>query len=341
MARPNDKANELVTITTTASVLDAELLCAVLRAAGIKAFVPNENSSTMLPHMIQAINPNGVPVMVRSADAQAAQAVLADKAAPPPPSRMGNRGGADRPGGRKDDRYAPPAGPEEDQGEDEAWGEAQDEEEDDGVGYDDRYYDEDGDEQDEDEDGAFDEDDRDGDEYAGDDEEGPPVDGRCDQWDGAPPGRDRDGRQRDGGERRTLKFDDYQDKDFRNSGKTDWSDRSDGPSLADDESEQSDESDDGSDFEDYEGDEEDDQAPPETSADRHAAAAARSILFTWWFPPAALWTLYCISQAMQARQVEPPAQPEQFQSNLWCAVLAGLGSAVLASIVYYHVFANW
>jgi hypothetical protein len=338
MARADDKANELVTITTAATVFDAEVMCAALRAAGIQAFVPNENSSTMLPHMIGAINPNGVPVVVRSSDVPAAQAVLTGKAPPSAGHRRG-QAGPDRPGSRKDDRYAPPPGPDEEQAENEAWGEGQDEEEAAATDYDDRDYDEEEEGQDADEeDGAFDEDDRDGDEYAGDQDEESSAGGRNDRWDGSPAGRDRDGRQRDagqrdGGERRTLKFDDYQD-----SGKTDRSDQSD---QSDDWSDGSGESDDWSDFEDYEQDEQDDQAPADTAADRHAAAAARSILFTWWFPPAALWTLYCISQAMQARQVEPPADPEQFQSNLWCAVLAGLGCAVLASIVYYHILAHW
>lgn len=343
MARRDDKANELVTITTAATVLDAEVICSALRAAGIYAFVPNENSSTMLPHMIGAINPDGVPVIVRSADAQAARAVLGGKGAPPPPRRTGDRAGPDRPGSRKDDRYAPPAGGEDDQAEQEAWGQGHDEDEEEGDAddYDDRYYGPEDEDDDEDESVDFDDGGLEGDEYAGDEEEGPPVDGRYDRWEGSPDGRDRDGRQRDGGERRTLKFDDYQDKDFRNSGKADRSDvpsRGEQPEWSDDEPD--DEADDESDLEDYEDDEQE-EALPETAADRYAAAAARSILFTWWCPPAALWTLYCICQAMQARQVDPPTRAEQFQGNLWCAVVAGLGSAVLASIVYYHILANW
>jgi hypothetical protein len=283
-------------------------------------------------------------VIVRSADAQAARAVLAGKGAPPPPRRPGERAGPDRPGSRKDDRYTPPAGPEEDQAEQEAWGQGQDEDEAEGDAddYDDRYHGPEDDDEGEEEDVDFDDGGLGGDEYAGDEEEGPPADGRYDRWEGLPGGRDRDGRQRDGGERRTLRFDDYEEKDFRSSGKADRSDRSGGwVAQADESADESDEdADEDSDWEDYEDDEQE-QAPPDTPADRHAAAAARSILFTWWFPPAAIWTLYCISQAMQARQVEPPARPEQFQGNLWCAVVAGLGSAVLASIVYYHVFAKW
>lgn len=331
MARADDKANELVTLTTTASVLDAELLCTTLRAAGIKAFVPNENSSTMLPHMIGAINPDGVPVVVRASDVQAARAVLAGKQDAPPAGNRRGASGPDRPGGRKDDRFAPPDGAEDDplevDDQDEDWDDGED------LDPDDVAYDEEEEDQD-DEDGTFDEDGRGGDEYDADDVDA----GRESRWDGSPASRDRDGRQRDGGQRRTLKFEDHEQKGDRDD-RTDGADRADRAGRAGDWSEEDDESDDFSDFEAYE--DEHEEGPSPTAADRYAAAAARSILFTFWLPPAAIWTLYCICQAMQARVDEPPSRPEQFQSNLWCAVLAGLGSAVLASIIYYHILVNW
>ena len=51
-------------------------MVATLEAEGIRAFIPGENTSATLPYLSFAINPNGVQVLVSSADVEAAREAL-------------------------------------------------------------------------------------------------------------------------------------------------------------------------------------------------------------------------------------------------------------------------
>ena len=57
MGNPSDKSPELVTIAAAPSVLNANIIVTTLEAEGITAFIPDENTSTILSHMNFAINP--------------------------------------------------------------------------------------------------------------------------------------------------------------------------------------------------------------------------------------------------------------------------------------------
>ena len=76
MGRTSENLPDLVTIATTASVIEAKILVLTLEAEGIKAFIPDENTSTTLSHVTLAINPNGIQVLVSPEDAQAAREAL-------------------------------------------------------------------------------------------------------------------------------------------------------------------------------------------------------------------------------------------------------------------------
>ena len=66
------------------SAIEARIVVAALEGAGIRAFIPGENTSATLPYLAIATNPNGVEVLVSSEDVEAARAALdAARSAPP------------------------------------------------------------------------------------------------------------------------------------------------------------------------------------------------------------------------------------------------------------------
>jgi hypothetical protein len=71
-------SQDLAVATEAPTVVEAEMLCAALCAAGIKAFVPNAHSTNAMAHMTIGLNPAGVQVLVRTADLQAAKETLED-----------------------------------------------------------------------------------------------------------------------------------------------------------------------------------------------------------------------------------------------------------------------
>ena len=81
-------------------------------------------------------------------------------------------------------------------------------------------------------------------------------------------------------------------------------------------------------------DEPDDSSP--NDAAQYAQRAARSAVFAWLFPPLALWTLYCMVQALRARAVKMPADPRGFTINLWCAALFGIGIAIFVAQAWWR-----
>ena len=73
-----------MTVATAVSAIEARIVVATLEAEGIRAFIPGENTSATLPYLSFAINPNGVEVLVSSADVEAAREALdAARSAPP------------------------------------------------------------------------------------------------------------------------------------------------------------------------------------------------------------------------------------------------------------------
>ena len=76
MGNPSDKSPELVTIAAAPSVLNANIIVTTLEAEGITAFIPDENTSTILSHMNFAINPYGIRVVVSADDVEAAAEIL-------------------------------------------------------------------------------------------------------------------------------------------------------------------------------------------------------------------------------------------------------------------------
>ncbi len=74
---------ELAVAVTAATLSEAELLCALLRAEGIDAFVPNSHSTNVLMHASLGLNPRGVQVMVQAEDVEPAKEVLAELRAEP------------------------------------------------------------------------------------------------------------------------------------------------------------------------------------------------------------------------------------------------------------------
>lgn len=71
--RRND---DLTTVTTVSMLQEADVICSVLRSAGINAIVLGGNTASALSYMSFAINPNGIQVAVRPEDAQAARDIL-------------------------------------------------------------------------------------------------------------------------------------------------------------------------------------------------------------------------------------------------------------------------
>ncbi len=68
--------DDLVTIKSVSSLGEAEIIAAFLDDHGIQAFIPNANTTNMLPHMFSAINAWGVKVQVLQHDVEAAAEVL-------------------------------------------------------------------------------------------------------------------------------------------------------------------------------------------------------------------------------------------------------------------------
>lgn len=69
-------SSDLVVVTTVASLQQADVFKAILRSAGIEAFIENENTSVSLNVLTSVINPMGIQIRVRSQDLQAAQEAL-------------------------------------------------------------------------------------------------------------------------------------------------------------------------------------------------------------------------------------------------------------------------
>ena len=77
MGHEPDNSVHLAPVAWAHSPQRAQVTAAILHAAGIDAFVPNENVSTLLCHMQYALHPHGLRVMVRQDDLASAREVLA------------------------------------------------------------------------------------------------------------------------------------------------------------------------------------------------------------------------------------------------------------------------
>jgi hypothetical protein len=65
-----------VVIAQATSLPQADVICAMLRTVDIEGFILNEHTSQLLPHLDLLINPKGIQIAVRQADAQAAREQL-------------------------------------------------------------------------------------------------------------------------------------------------------------------------------------------------------------------------------------------------------------------------
>ena len=70
----DDAAGEWVTVRTCMWGHEADLLRSVLEGSGIEAFIPDEQMSTLRPHLL--LGTGGVRLQVRAADAERAREVL-------------------------------------------------------------------------------------------------------------------------------------------------------------------------------------------------------------------------------------------------------------------------
>ena len=68
--------DEPVVIARVGSLVQADVICAVLRTNEIESFIVNENVSHNLPHLGFAVYPNGVPITVRKSDQAEAQQII-------------------------------------------------------------------------------------------------------------------------------------------------------------------------------------------------------------------------------------------------------------------------
>ena len=75
MDRPDDAAQEWVTVRTCVWGHEADFLRSVLEGSDIEAFIPDEQMSTLRPHLL--LGTGGVRLQVRAADAERAREVLA------------------------------------------------------------------------------------------------------------------------------------------------------------------------------------------------------------------------------------------------------------------------
>ena len=93
-------------------------------------------------------------------------------------------------------------------------------------------------------------------------------------------------------------------------------------------------------------DEEQPSAPPPAEtitrdrAGQYARLAARSAVFAWFFPPLALWIVYCVVQAYAARRRFPPRDAKEFGRNIYAAVVLGIVGAVAFGWAYYGILSN-
>lgn len=71
-------SSQLAVAAIAPTLPEADLVCAVLGAAGIEAFVANSRVTNLLMHASLGLNPWGVQVLVRGQDAQEAEETLAD-----------------------------------------------------------------------------------------------------------------------------------------------------------------------------------------------------------------------------------------------------------------------
>lgn len=72
-----DDPNQPVVATTAATIEQADLIAATLKAAGIEAFIANAYATSTLPHCNLSLNRKGIEVYVRKSDLQAANELLA------------------------------------------------------------------------------------------------------------------------------------------------------------------------------------------------------------------------------------------------------------------------
>jgi len=66
----------LVRLTAVGSQSEADIICAILRGAELEPFVPGQITSAMLPHLVNALNPNGVEILVPAHQLDQARDVL-------------------------------------------------------------------------------------------------------------------------------------------------------------------------------------------------------------------------------------------------------------------------
>lgn len=73
--RRND---DLTTVATTSMLQEADVICSVLKCAGIDAIIIGGNTANTLSYLEFAINPHGIRVAVNPENAQAARDILAE-----------------------------------------------------------------------------------------------------------------------------------------------------------------------------------------------------------------------------------------------------------------------
>lgn len=75
MNPPDEQAEDWVTVRTCMWGHEADFFRSVLEGSDIEAFIPDEQMSTLRPHLL--LGTGGVRVQVRAADAARAREVLA------------------------------------------------------------------------------------------------------------------------------------------------------------------------------------------------------------------------------------------------------------------------
>jgi len=71
-------------IAAVGSASEANIICAILAGEGIEAFIPGQTASGMLPHLSNALNPDGIEVHVPFAQLDRAKEILESAHRPPP-----------------------------------------------------------------------------------------------------------------------------------------------------------------------------------------------------------------------------------------------------------------
>ena len=86
--RETPDRSALVTLVAVRSDSEANIIRAVLAGEGIEAFIPGQIASGMLPHLTNALNPNGVEVLVPTEQLDQAREVLESTHRPPPQEEL-------------------------------------------------------------------------------------------------------------------------------------------------------------------------------------------------------------------------------------------------------------